>query len=178
MTKYVLGENAARFLREQMANARGYQPAQPLPSRQLKRDMSTTSTGGPNFHLRFIVETETDNGTTTTTYSIGEGAVQIGGYTYFTAGGEIANLGSGTQYVCAVVALGAGTVTFAAYASTALLNVAQSDMSKYIFPLYRLNNYSVEMDYRPMPNAGCWEIAESEGGSGSSGSGSSGGGSA
>lgn len=177
MKKYVLGESAARFLREQMANARGYQPAQPLPSRQLKRDVSM-STGGPNYHLRYIVSTQTNNGTTTTTYSIGEGAVQIGGYTYFTAGGSIANIGSGVQYVCAVVDLSTGTVAFAAYASTALLNVAQSDMSKYIFPLYRLVDYVVELDYRPMPNAGCWEVAESVGGSGSSGSGSSGGGAA
>ena len=34
-------------------------------------------------------------------------------------------------------------------------------MTKYIFPIYKLVNGEVAVDYRPMPNAGCWEVAES-----------------
>lgn len=122
-----------------------------------------------HFHFRFISTTQTANGQTTTTYSIGEGAVQIGGYTYFTAGGTITGMGSGTKYVCAVVALASGAISFAAYASTSALQTAQSDLTKYIFPLYKVVDYSVALDYRPMPNAGCWEIAESVSNGGSGG---------
>lgn len=165
---YVLTESTAKWLREQMARSRGYVPAQPLPARQVKRDFAA-STGAPKYHLRYSTQTTTEGGQTTTTASIGEGAVQIGGYTYFTNGGTVANMGSGTQYVCAVVALASGTVSFSAYASTSALNTAQSDMSKYIFPLYKVVDYKVEIDYRPMPNAGCWEIAEGVGNVGSGG---------
>ena len=156
---YVLTESTMKWLREQMARSRGYTPAAQTPSRQVKRDLSIP-TGQPHYHFRYSTSTTTENGTTSTTASIGEGAVQIGGYTYFTAGGTVANMGSGTKYVCVVVTLGSGTVSFAAYASTSALNQAQSDLSKYIFPLYRVVDYSVDLDYRPMPNAGCWEIAE------------------
>lgn len=123
------------------------------------------------FHFKF--KAEYDSGDEEWSYSIGEGAVQIGGYTYFAAEGEVA-LDAGTQYVCAVVTLGTGAVTFAAYASTAALNTAQSDMTKYIFPLYKVVDYKVELDYRPMPNAGCWEIAESVSNGGTSGGGTGG----
>ena len=131
--------------------------------------------GAPTFHFRFSTSTTTTNGETSTSASIGEGAVQIGGYTYFSGGGTISGMDGGTKYVCAVVSLPGGSVTFNAYASTTALNSAQSDMSKYIFPLYKVVDYAVEVDYRPMPNAGCWEIAESvsNGGSSSSSSGGS-----
>ena len=166
---YVLTESTMQWLREQMARSRGYTPAAQTPSRQVKRDTSMP-TGQPHYHLRFISTTQTSNGQTTTTYSIGEGAVQIGGYTYFTAGGTITGMGSGTRYVCAVVTLASGTVAFAAYASTSALQTAQSDLTKYIFPLYKVVDYSVALDYRPMPNAGCWEIAESVSNGGGGGS--------
>lgn len=129
------------------------------------------------FHFKYTHTVETEEGETepTHTVSIGEGVVQIGGYTYFAQGGTVSNMDGGTRYVCAVVSLPGGSVTFNAYASTTALNSAQSDMSKYIFPLYKVVDYAVEVDYRPMPNAGCWEIAESvsNGGSSSSSSGGS-----
>lgn len=120
---------------------------------------------GSRFHFAYSKTVENN----TTTVTIGEGVVNIGGYSYFSGGGTVSNMGGGTKYICAVVALGAGTVTFAAYASTSAINSAQSDMSKYIFPLYKTVDYVIVLDFRPMPNAGCWEIAESVG-SGSSGS--------
>ena len=73
------------------------------------------------------------------------------------------NLLSTQQYVCAEVSLAdgsAGSVVFKGYNSISALATAQRDLSKYIFPLYKTQNYAVEVDYRPMPNAGCWEVAE------------------
>lgn len=173
---YVLTESTARWLREQMARSRGYSAAAQTPSRQIKRDFGGAPAAQPKFHFRYTHTVETEEGEIepTHTVTIGEGAVQIGGYTYFSAGGSVANMGSGTVYVCAVVTLGSGGVMFAAYASAAALNTAQSDMTKYIFPLYKVVDYKVELDYRPMPNAGCWEIAESVSNGGTSGSGTSG----
>lgn len=136
----------------------------------LATDDGSLSSDGRGFHFGYTKTAS--NGTTTVT--IAEGVVNIGGYSYFAAGGVVAGMGNGTQYVCAVVALSSGSVSFAAYASPAALNMAQSDMTRYIFPLYKVVDYDVEVDYRPMPNAGCWEIAESVSNGGSS-SGASGG---
>ena len=138
----------------------------------LKSRREPSSEHKSHFHFKYSSEYDPEEDETTVT--IGEGAVQIGGYTYFAAEDEVLNMDDGTQYVCAVVALGTGAVTFAAYASTSALNTAQSDMTKYIFPLYKVVDYKVELDYRPMPNAGCWEIAESVSNGGTSGSGTSG----
>ena len=44
-----------------------------------------------------------------------------------------------------------------AYQSTSALNAAQLDVTKYIFPIYKVTDYAVVLDYRPMPNAGVWE---------------------
>lgn len=150
--KYVLGESAARFLREQMAKERGYKPAQPLPSREVRRDFA----GGvsPKFHFAFKPGASS--------ISIGEGAVQIGGYTYFVAEQALVDdISSGTWYVCVRVSLAFGTATFAAFSSTSALQAAQADMAYYVFPLYRTVDGVIDLDYRPMPNAGSWEIAES-----------------
>ena len=173
---YVLTESTARWLREQMTRSRGYTAAAQTPSRQIKRDFGGAPAAQPKFHFKYTHTVETEEGETepTHTVTIGEGAVQIGGYTYFAAEGEVSGMGDGTEYVCCVVTLGTGGVTFVAYASTAALNTAQSDMTKYIFPLYKVVDYKVELDYRPMPNAGCWEIAESVSNGGTSGSGTSG----
>lgn len=127
---------------------------------------------GAKFHFGYNKEDDGEGGVTVT---IDDGVVQIGGYTYFVSHGEVANMGEGTQYVCVEVSLGNGAATFKAYASPAALNTAQSDMTKYIFPLYKVVDYAVALDYRPMPNAGCWEIAESVSNGGSSSGGSSGG---
>ena len=174
---YVLSEKSAAWLRRQMAKDRGYKPATAAPSRLVRRD-STGGTRNPAFHFKYthtVEAAEEAGGDPTHTVTIGEGAVQIGGYTYFAAEGDVEDMDDGTQYVCAVVELGTGAVTFAAYASTSALNTAQSDMTKYIFPLYKVVDYAVALDYRPMPNAGCWEIAESVSNGGSSSGGSSGG---
>lgn len=56
----------------------------------------------------------------------------------------------------------APTIEFVAFSTTQQLNAAQGDMTKYIFPIYKLVNGEVAVDYRPMPNAGCWEVAESQ----------------
>lgn len=120
---------------------------------------------GARFHFSYNKEDDGNGGTTVT---IGDGAVQIGGYTYFVEHDEVDNMSGGTQYICVVVNLAGGSATFRAYASTAALNQAQGDMSKYIFPLYKVVDYAITMDYRPMPNAGSWEIAESVSNGGSS----------
>jgi hypothetical protein len=112
-------------------------------------------------HFHFKLKAEYDSENEEATYSIGEGAVQIGGYTYFSSGGEIGDVSSGTMYVCVVVSLSVGGVSFAVYSDMAALNSAQGDHSKYIFPIYKLVDGKIAVDYRPMPNAGCWEIAES-----------------
>ncbi len=173
---YVLSEKAAKWLRRQMAKDRGYKPATAAPSRLIRRDASGGG-GNPAFHFKYSHSEEppeVEGGDSTHTVSIGEGVVQIGGYTYFSQGGTVSNMDGGTRYVCAVVSLPGGSVTFYAYASTSALNSAQSDMSKYIFPLYKVIDYAVKIDYRPMPNAGCWEIAESVSNGGTGGSGTSG----
>lgn len=169
MKKYVLGENAARFLRDQMANARGYTPAQPLRPREVKRDFAGGGGSGPPFHFRYSHEVETAEGESqpTHTVTIGEGAVQLGGFTVFVAGGTVSGMGDGTKWICVQVALTsgsgssgstpAGTTTFVAFSSTSDLNSAQLDVTKYIFPIYKVTDYAVVLDYRPMPNAGVWE---------------------
>ena len=171
--KYLLSEKCAQWLRKQMAKDRSYHPAAAAPSRLVRRDTSGGVGGTASFHFKYSHSTATSGGQTTHEVTIGEGAVQIGGYTYFASGGAVANMGDGTKYVCAVVAISSGAVTFAAYASTSALNTAQSDMAKYIFPLYKVVDYAVVLDYRPMPNAGCWEIAESVSNGGTSGGGGS-----
>ena len=132
----------------------------------LDEDAFTEPDDGSRFHFAYIATIASGG----TSVAIGEGVVNIGGYSYFAAGGTVSNMGSGTRYICAVVALGSGAVTFAAYSSTSDINTAQSDMSKYVFPLYKVIDYVVTVDYRPMPNAGCWEIAESIGASSGSSS--------
>lgn len=93
---------------------------------------------------------------------ISEGVVQIGGYSYFSGGGDVPGVLSGTYYVCAKCNLGGSlTISFEKYADLSALNSAQGDLSKYIFPLYKITDGEVVVDYRPLPNAGCWEIAES-----------------
>ena len=51
----------------------------------------------------------------------------------------------------------AGTTSFVAFSSTSDINSAQLDVTKYIFPIYKVTDYAVVLDYRPMPNAGVWE---------------------
>ena len=157
--KYVLGESAARFLREQMVKDRSYKPAQPLPSREVRRDFAgVASAPAAKFHFKYTHEESSSGGQTTHTVTIGEGAVQIGGFTIFASQGTVASgLTSGTCYICAQVVLSTGAVSFVGYASTSAIQSAQLDMTKYIFPLYKLNDYAVVLDYRPMPNAGVWE---------------------
>ena len=154
--KYVLGEGAARFLREQMAKDRSYKPAQPLPSREVRRDFAGGG-GSPPFHFKYRHSSATSGGTTTHTVTIGEGAVQLGGFTHFIDGGSMSGLTNGTNWICVQIALSNGTGSFVAYQSTAALNAAQLDVTKYIFPIYKVTDYAVVLDYRPMPNAGVWE---------------------
>ena len=172
--KYVLDENAARFLRELMAKERGYKPAQPLRPREVKRDFAGGGGSGPPFHFRYshVVETAEGESQPTHTVTIGEGAVQLGGFTVFAAGGTVSGMGDGTKWICVRVALTsgsgssgsgssgstpAGTTTFVAFSSTSDINSAQLDVTKYIFPIYKVTDYAVVLDYRPMPNAGVWE---------------------
>lgn len=96
---------------------------------------------------------------------VGEGAVQIGGYTYFSEGGLVQGIDqehvSADWWVCTRVGLTDPVgIDFIAYDSLSALNAAQGDHSKYIFPLYKVNDLKVQVDYRPLPNAGCWELAE------------------
>lgn len=115
------------------------------------------------FHFAWSTSLSGSGQNRITTAHIGEGVVQIGGYSYFSGGGDVQNLLSTQQYVCAEVSLAdgsAGSIAFKGYNSISALVTAQRDLSKYIFPLYKTQNYAVEVDYRPMPNAGCWEVAE------------------
>ena len=155
---YVLSQKAARWLEAQMAKSASYQPATAAPSRLVRRDMAGGGGGSPAFHFKYSHTATTSGGQTTHTVTIGEGAVQLGGFTIFASQGTVASgLTSGTCYVCASVALSTGTVSFVGYSSTSAIQSAQLDMTKYIFPLYKLNDYAVVLDYRPMPNAGVWE---------------------
>lgn len=120
---------------------------------------------GSKFHFAFITELVDEQAVR----KIGEGAVQIGGYTYFVAEQQLAqDISSGTWYVCVRVELASGTAGFVAYNSTSALRSAQANMAYYIFPIYRTANGAVDLDYRPLPNAGSWEIAESVSNGGSS----------
>lgn len=154
--KYVLGESAARFLREQMAKERAYKPAQPLPSREVRRDFAGGG-GSPPFHFKYQHSSATSGGTTTHTVTIGEGAVQLGGFTHFVSSGSVSGMASGTVWICVQIALSSGAGSFVAYQSTSALNAAQLDVTKYVFPIYKVTDYAVVLDYRPMPNAGVWE---------------------
>lgn len=156
--KYVLGENAARFLREQMAKERAYRPAQPLPSREVRRDFAGGS-GAPPFHFKYAHSVHTEEGETepTHTVTIGEGAVQLGGFTHFIAAGNVSGMDEGTMWICVQVGLTDASGAFVAFDSVAALNSAQLDVTKYIFPIYKVTDYTVVLDYRPMPNAGVWE---------------------
>lgn len=51
-------------------------------------------------------------------------------------------------------------IGFEKYATTQSINYEQGDLTKYIFPLYKVSDGEVLVDYRPMPNAGCWEMSE------------------
>ena len=153
---YVLTEKTAQWLRTQMAKSRGYHPAPAAPSRLLRRD-AVGGTGGPAFHFKYSHTASTSGGQTTHTVTIGEGAVQLGGFTHFVASGTVANMAGGTVWVCVQVALGTGTGSFVAFQSTVALNTAQLDVTKYIFPIYKVTDYAVVLDYRPLPNAGVWE---------------------
>lgn len=58
----------------------------------------------------------------------------------------------------------APAIDFVQYPTTQALNNAQGDLTKYIFPIYKVVDGEIAVDYRPMPNAGCWEVAESQNG--------------
>lgn len=154
---YVLSERAAKWIEAQMAKSRGYRPAEAAPSRLVRRGAAGGGTGGPPFHFKYTHTATTEGGQTTHTVTIGEGAVQLGGFTHFVASGAVSGMASGTVWVCVQIALSSGTGSFVAYSSTAALNTAQLDVTKYIFPIYKVTDYAVVLDYRPMPNAGVWE---------------------
>lgn len=114
------------------------------------------------FHFAWSTYLSGSSQNQVTVAHIGEGAIQIGGYSYFSDGGDVQDVLSGTYYVCAKCNLGTSvTIEFEKYNDLSALNAAQGDLTKYIFPLYKINDGEVVVDYRPMPNAGCWEIAES-----------------
>lgn len=116
---------------------------------------SSTGGGGGGSRFHFAYSAETGEGSTTVT--IGEGAVQLGGFTHFIASGNVNYMGSGTQWICVVVDLSDGSGRFVAYSNVSALNAAQLDVSKYVFPIYKVVDYEVVLDYRPLPNAGVWE---------------------
>ena len=115
------------------------------------------------FHFRWSTTLSGEEETATKIGHISEGVVQIGGYSYFSNGGDVPDVLSGTYLICVKCNLGSGvnSMEFVKYSDLSSLNSAQGDLSKYIFPLYKINDGEVIVDYRPMPNAGCWEIAES-----------------
>lgn len=122
---------------------------------------SVTATADNKFHFKWGTELsgETKYG------KVGEGVVQIGGYSCFSGGGRVDNCTSADNWVCVNVDLvSQPSLSFVAYDSISALNYAQGDHSKYVFPLYKVRNWAVVVDYRPMPNAGCWEVAENLGG--------------
>lgn len=153
---YVLSERAARWLEREMAKSASYNASAQSPSRLVRRDFAGGG-GSPPFHFRYQHSSATSGGTTTHTVTIGEGAVQLGGFTHFVSSGSVSGMASGTVWICVQIALSSGTGSFVAYQSTAALNAAQLDVTKYIFPIYKVTDYAVVLDYRPMPNAGVWE---------------------
>ena len=51
----------------------------------------------PPFHFKYQHSSATSGGTTTHTVTIGEGAVQLGGFTHFIDGGSVSGLTNGTN---------------------------------------------------------------------------------
>ena len=86
-----------------------------------------------------------------------EGIVQVGGISYYVGEHELECDETSAYYVCVKVNLKNNTTEIYAEPSFGNINEAQKDMSYYIFPIYRILEGKVEVDYRPMPNAGCWE---------------------
>jgi hypothetical protein len=159
---YVLTEQTMQWLRAQMARSGAYTPAAQTPSRQVKRDVAPS--GSPKFQFAYKHAFDPENDEHTVT--IGEGAVQIGGVTYLFAGGEVEDVGEGTQYICLHVDVENGSAIeyYEAYASIEEINEAQEDgayESEYgesgfqtrIFPLYRIEDYAVKLDMRPLLTA-------------------------
>jgi len=111
-------------------------------------------TEGPKFHFK-----PTLSGNVLT---VGRGVVNVGGFTYQHAQSTQINIPStGLAVVCAKVNIEIGasdrTVEIEYYDSYETLTANQADYLYYIFPLYEFNGGVMTIDYRPMPNAGCWE---------------------
>lgn len=109
------------------------------------------------FHFGIKIEHEDESSMAEIT--IGDGAVQIGGYTYFTDSERSTEInGDGEHIIAMKVGLGDRSFEIVDVPDMDSLNNMQDDMNFYIFPLYKIEDFKVVRDYRPMPNAGCWEI--------------------
>ena len=111
------------------------------------------------FLFPLTIEKDDESGLKTAT--IGAGAVQIGGYTYFVGEQQITGLYE-DFYLCAVVNLPNGSVSMEQMESEEQIRQEQDDMDRFIVPLYKVSDGSVEIDYRPMPFAGTWEVYPEE----------------
>ncbi len=153
---YVLSEKSANWLKSQMEASRRYN-GKANPTRLVRRDDSMPI-NKTKFHFKLARNEDYPE-----KWDIGEGVVQIGGFTYwFDGASALETATSGKALICIKVTLTAGTSQAIAYGSgyVSQLLSDQADMRYYIFPLYLLEDNALILDYRPMPNAGCWEPAE------------------
>lgn len=99
---------------------------------------------------------------------VGDGAVQIGGYTSFVSGSRVVDMPASpenrTGIVCVEVDLAFGDLpgTFRLYTDEEAVNAAQDDSGMFVSPLYKFDRGAVVLDYRPLPSLGSWEIAPVE----------------
>ena len=146
--QYMLSESAARKLRTLLRDPSAAIPTQIGQTRKVRPD----SAGGVVAGTRFHFDLEIKDGEAT----VGEGFVQVGGYSYASSEQSV-ELPEGDALLCLRVDLDGGSVTAEFFTDVGELNAAQDDMRYYIFPIYKISNGAKAVDYRPLPQAGCWE---------------------
>lgn len=152
---YMLSEGAARKLRDLLRDPSALVPTNIGQTRKVRPDAGGGGRGGGGkFHFDIQVGQKDKDGKTPVT--VGEGLVQIGGYTY-AAPEQTVHAEDGEAILCVRVALPGGSCSCEWFASLDELNQAQDDMGYYIFPLAKFSEGRKVLDCRPLPQAGIWE---------------------
>lgn len=152
----MLSERAAEKLKKLLRDVGAVVPAKTSHVRKVRPDVPPGSSPSFHFALRIAEDESSQSGGLTAT--VGEGAVQVGGYTYFHEEESISLSSDASGYLCVKTDLTSGAVSCQLYESAEALKTAQDDMAHYVFPIYRIDDGRKSMDYRPLPNAGCWEV--------------------
>lgn len=158
---YMLTERAANALRKLLRDANAVVPAPHQSPRKTRPDFASMAKSSDGSKFLFRIKFGVDEVSEEKKVTISEGAVQIGGYTYFVEEQQLVGLYE-SFYLCLFVDLSSSEATIEQIEDEDAMKAAQDDMGKFVIPLYKIVDGEVAVDYRPMPFLGIWEDQPNE----------------